>query len=102
MELDWKGIPKELKSAGKREAKSTYFIYNIGDERMMTVSYIEKKKTSGMKNVIILTTMHGKVKVINDQRRKPQVHVMNDHTEGGVNVVDLLSTMHSTRTKCKG
>ena len=56
---------------------------------------------SRMKNVMILTTMHGKVKVTNNQRRKPQVHVMYDHTKGGIDVVDLLSTMHSARTKCK-
>ena len=41
------------------------------------------------------------VKVTNDQRKKPQIHSMYDHTKGGVDVVDLLSTSHSTRIKSK-
>ena len=45
--------------------------------------------------------MHDDVKVTNDQRGKPHVHVMYDHTKGGVDIVDLLSTSHSTRMKTK-
>lgn len=41
------------------------------------LSYINKK-TRGMKNMIILTTMQDKIKVINNQRRKPKVHVIYD------------------------
>ena len=51
--------------------------------------------------MICLTTMHDRVKVTNDQRLKPPVIVMYDHTKGGVNVVDLISCHHSTRTKSK-
>ena len=46
-----------------------------------------------------LTTMHDTVKVTNDVRKKAQVHVMYDHTKGGVDVVDLLSTNDPTRMK---
>ena len=51
--------------------------------------------------MIILSTMHKNVKVTKDHRKKPQVHTMYDHTKGGVYVVDLLSTSHSTRIKTK-
>ena len=67
---------------------------------MMLISYIDKKK-SGKKNIIALTTMHDKVKVTNDQRCKLHVLVMYDHTKGGVDVVDLISTHHLTRIKSK-
>ena len=90
MKLDQKGIPKELRLVGKREAKSTYFIYKIGDESMMMVSYMNKK-TSRMKKVMILMTMHD----------KPQVHVIYDYKKGGIDIVDLLSTMLSTHAKFK-
>ena len=50
---------------------------------------------------MVLSTMHDKVKVTGDQRLKPQVHTMYDHTKGGVDIVDLMSTMHSTRIKCR-
>ena len=45
---------------------------------------------SGKKNVIVLATMHDKVKVTNDQRKKPLLHEMYDHTKGGVDIADLL------------
>ena len=67
---------------------------------IMLVSYIDKKK-SGKKNIISLTTMHDKIKVTNDQRSKPQVLGMYNHTKGGVDVVDLISCHHSTRMKSK-
>ena len=70
------------------------------EKKILLVSYIDKKK-SGKKNVIILSTMHENLKVTKDQRKKPQVHTMYDHTKGGVDVVDLLSTIHSTRIKTK-
>ena len=66
----------------------------------MLVSYIDKKKW-GKKNVIVITTMYDNVKVANDRQKKPHVHVMYDHTKGGVDIVDLLSTNHSTRIKSK-
>ena len=97
MRHDRKGIPKELKEVKSREEKSVIFIQN--DKNNMLVSYFDKKK-SGKKNVA-LTTMHGTMKVTNDERKKTQVHVMYDHTKGGVDMVDLLSTNHSTRMKSK-
>ena len=45
--------------------------------------------------------MHENVKVTKGQRKKSQVHTMCDHTKGGVDLVDLLSTSHSTRMKTK-
>ena len=45
--------------------------------------------------------MHDSVKVTKYQRKKPSVHAMHDHEKGGVDVVDLLSTSHSTCIKFK-
>ena len=45
--------------------------------------------------------MHDKVRVTNDQRKKPHIHVMYDHTKGRVDIVNLLSTNHPTRIKSK-
>ena len=41
--------------------------------------------------------MHETLKVRNDERKKTQVHVMYDHSNGEVVVTDLLSANHSTR-----
>ena len=63
------------------------------------VSYVDKKM-SGKKNVV-LTTMYDDIAVSKDQWKKPNVHVFYDHTKGGVDVVDLYSSHHSTRVKSK-
>ena len=96
---DRKGIPKEVKVIGNREEKSLLYVYHK-EKNIMLASYIDKKK-SGKKNVIVLSTMRDNVKVTNDQRKKPQIHSMYDHTKGGVDVVDLLPTSQSTRIKSK-
>ena len=99
MQHDRKGKPKELGSVANREEKSVMYVYHTKEKIMLTY-YINKKKLD-KKNVIVLSSMHDSVKVTEDQGRKPSVHAMYNYTKGGVDVVDLLSTSHSTRIKCK-
>ena len=99
MRHDRKGIPKEVKVIGNREEKLVLYVYHK-EKNIMLASYIDKKK-SGKKNVIVLSRMHDSVKVTNDQRKKPKIHSMYNHMKGGADVVDLLSTSHSTRIKSK-
>ena len=97
MRHDWKGIPKEPKTVNDQEEKSVLYVYHE-EKNMMLLSYTDKEK-SGKKNIIVLINMHDKVKVTNDQQKKPHVLVMYDHMKGGVDIVDLLSTNRSTRIK---
>ena len=93
------GIPNEIKWLKDREEKSTIFVHH-SEKNIMMVSYIHKKKL-GKKNIICLITMHDRIKVTNDQRLKPQVIVMYDHTKDGVDVVDLILCHHSAHMKSK-
>ena len=45
--------------------------------------------------------MHDEVMVTRDQRKNPNVHSFYDHAKGGEDIVDYLSTSHSTRVKSK-
>ena len=101
MQHNRKYIPNYLKTLTLMDTdeKSTLSVYRHNKE-MMLVSYISKKK-SGKQNIIVLTTMHGKVKVTIDQRCKPHVLVIYDQTKEGVDVVDLISIHHLTRIKSK-
>ena len=96
---DRKRIPNDLKEMTNKDEKLTLSVHRQ-DKVMMLILYINKKKAS-QKNIIALMTMHNKVKVTNDQWCKWHVLVMYDHTKGGVVVVDLISTHHSTRIKSK-
>ena len=45
--------------------------------------------------------MRDNVKIMNEQRKKPSVHEIYDHTKGGVDVGDRLLRTHSTQIKSK-
>ena len=79
------------------ESQRSIYIYQSNGDGLL-VSYIDKKK-SGKKNIVVLMTMHTSVSVTKDQRVKPNVHTFSDHTKGGVDVVDLISTHNTTKMK---
>ena len=74
MKENRQGMPKDLKVVGDRAEKSTICVYNNDNEtRKMMISYVDKKK-SGLKNIFVLTTMHGKVRLSRDERKKNRCH----------------------------
>ena len=99
MRLDRNGIPKEIKTLDGRQEKSTLYAYQKDGEAML-VFYVDKEK-SGKRNVVVLTTMHNSVSVTKDQRVKPNVHTFYDHTKGGVDVVNLVSSHNTTKMKTR-
>ena len=99
MRLDRKGIPKEIKSLENREERSVFHVFD-SDEKILLVSYIGKKR-SGKRNIVVLSTLHDEVRVIKNERRKPDIDKLYDHTKGGLDVVDLISTSCTTRIKNK-
>ena len=99
MGLNRKGIPAEIKKTDKHDERSAFYAHGQ-DGDLMLVSYVDKMK-SGNKNIVVLTSMHDNARVTKDEKRKPQVHTLYDHTKGGVDVVDLVSSNCSTRIKSK-
>ena len=95
MRHDRMGITKEIKAVNNREKQSAMRVYDKDTLQVILVPYIDKKKTR-KKNVIVLTTMHDKVKTTKDERLKPQLQWMHEEMIG-----DLLSTSHATRIKSK-
>ena len=97
MRHDRKGIPKELKIIKNRDERPVLYVHHW-EKIIMLVSHTDKKK-SGNRNIIDLTTLHDTVKVSNNKRSKPQVLIKYNHTKGGIDIVDLLSTDHTIRIK---
>ena len=100
MRLDRKGIPKEIKSLENREERSVLHIFDSDEKILLGLCNDEKK--SGKMNVAVLSTLDDKVRVTKDERRKSDIHKLYDHTKGGVDVVDLISTNCTTMIKNKG
>ena len=44
---------------------------------------------------------YDEVRVTKDERRKPDIYKLYDHTKGDIDVVDLISTSYTTRIKNK-
>ena len=65
MRQDPKGIPAEIKKIDKRDERSTFYV-NGKDDDLMLVPYVDKKK-SGKKNVVVLTSVHGNIRVMKNE-----------------------------------
>ena len=97
MRSDRAGIPKEMKEVKSRESPSTLYAYNT-DIKSVLVSYVIKT-ISDVKNVLVLTSMHRNAFTTRDERKKLYVLTFYDKTKGGVDVMDMMAGIHTTRFK---
>ena len=69
-----KGVPKEfVKTAGRKEF-SFEILWNAHDVRMTLHSYIVKTKSTGLRNVLLLSTLEPIIAVPQDDgKQKPQI-----------------------------
>ena len=95
LRTDRVGIPKEIKDVKDRDHPSTKYCYDK-EGKALLISYVVKKK-SGVRNVLVLSTMHKSVYTTRDERKKPQVITFYDRTKGGVDVMDMMSGTYSSR-----
>ena len=77
-------IPKEMKETKSRGSPSTLYAYST-DIKSVLVSYVIKTK-SGIKNLLVLSSMHRNVLTTTDERKKPHVITFYDRAKGGVDV----------------
>ena len=93
MRSDRAGIPKKMEETKSRESPSTLYPYNT-DIKSVLVSYVIKSK-SGIKNVLVLSSMHRNALTTRDERKKPHVITFYDRTKGGVDVMDIMAGIHT-------
>ena len=99
MRSDRAGIPKKMEETKSRESPSTLYPYNT-DIKSVLVSYVIKSK-SGIKNVLVLSSMHRNALTTRDERKKPHVITFYDRTKGGVDVMDMMAGTHTARFKSR-
>lgn len=90
-------IPRKMKEGPVRKSKSKKWCYN---GKKALISYADEKKT-GTKIVLALATMFNVMRVLKNHRKKSEPLVYYDHIKGSIDVVNLVSTGASTRTKTK-
>ena len=96
MMLDRIGLPNEIKTMEGREEKSTKYLYQKDGDALLA-SNVDKKVWE--KNIVVLSTMHSSVRVTKDERKKPHVHTIYDHTKVGVMwlILYLLINLHASK-----
>ena len=100
MEAKRIGIPSELKDAKGREVFSTTCHFEKNDKNLCLNIYTVKTKSTGMKNVFMLSTLQPLKGITkDDQKEKPALYKLYDFTKGGTDIVDQLNDFYSTRSK---
>ena len=79
-----KGLPKEfVKTVGRKEF-SYEILWNADNIRVTLHSYVVKAKSTGLRNVLLLSTLEPIIAVTQDDgKQEPQIYKVYDFTKGG-------------------
>ncbi len=101
LQTNRKGIPKEIKDFSSRD-ENTYKIYwNKAKSAMTLHSYVVCTKSTGKRNVLVLSTFPPIIGTTKDKKKKPAIMKVYDFTKGGTDIMDQKMSNYSTRTKSK-
>ena len=82
------GIPPQIKDTKNREDLSTEIFWS-DDNNLVLSSYVVKTKSSGKKNVLLLSTMQPMLGITkDDNKNKPAQYKLYDFTKGGTDECD--------------
>jgi len=94
-----KGIPNEIKEVKDREPNSYEMLWEKSEKMLNLHSFVTKTKSSGKKNILLLSTMKPIMGVVkNDAKKKPAIFKLYDFTKGGTDIIDQRMGFYS----CKG
>ena len=97
-----KGIPVEIKELANREPLTYECFWEAEENKLSLHSYVVNTKSSGKRNVLLLSTMQpilGTTK--DDGKQKPAIYKLYDYTKGGTEVVDQRMASYTCKAKSK-
>ena len=97
-----KEIPIAVKSVSNRQHQSYKGYWNEDDLRVTLHSYAVRTNSSGLKNVLIMSSLAefpGVTKY--DGHNKPAVYKFYDFTKGGTDIADQRMSYYTTNTKSR-
>ena len=96
-----KVIPKELRETSKRDINSYEVLWNDSGKLVLN-SYIVNTKSTGKKNVIILTTVKPILRTSkHGPKLKPAIYKQYDYTKGGTDIIDQRMSFYSCKAKSR-
>ena len=99
MNSNRKGLPTEMKEIKGREENS-WMACKIDGGEIIINSYVVKTK-SGMRNVLLLTTMEPAHYVTDDKKKKPYMYKIYDFTKGGIDIPDQRVGTYTCKVKTR-
>jgi len=97
-----KGVPNQIKQCNNREQNSYEIFWNQPDKNLNLHSYVVNTKSSGKRNVLILSTMMPIFGVSkDDQKHKPAIYKFYDFTKGGTDIVDQRIGYYTAKAKSR-
>ena len=101
LQANGKGIPEEVKQVGRRDSNS-YEVFWDESGKLVLNSYIVNTKSSGKRNVLLLSTMHPILGTAKDNLRlKPAIYKLYEYTKGGIDIIDSRMNFYSSKAKSR-
>ena len=88
IQANQKGIPSELQTFNGRNAGSYEIYWNVPGKQINLNSYTVNTKSSGKRNVLMLSTLTPILGIAKDFKAKPAPNKLYDFTKGGTDIVD--------------
>ena len=92
------GIPKEMKETKFRESPSTLYAYRTSNKSVLVLYVI--KTRSGVKNVLVLSSRHRNALTTRERKKSHEI-TFYDRTKGGVDAMDMMAGIYTTRFKSR-
>ena len=97
MNSNRKGLPTEIKEIKGHEV-NLWMACKIDGSGIIINLYVVKAK-SGMRNVLLLTTMEPAHYVTDDKKKKPYMYKIYDFTKGGIDIPDQRVGTYTCKVK---
>lgn len=100
LQANRRGIPADIKKTDGRPELSYQVYWSDRNKHMSLHSYVVKTKSSGARNVLLLTTMKPILAVTKDDgKQKPAIYKLYDFTKGGTDIVDQRAESFTCKAK---
>ena len=97
--LNRRGLPRQFFSVEGRHNNSYDVAWECAEKKLSLHSYVANTKSSGRKNVMLLSTATPLMAVTKDDEKKPAIMKLYDFTKGGTDIVDHRINKYTTNTK---
>ena len=88
LQSNCRGIPDAIKQTNGQEPFSYKYFWASEKGRLVLPSYVVKTESTGLRNVLLLSTVQPILGVSQNPKKKPAIYKLYDYTKGGTDIID--------------